>query len=159
MKFSLVVILAIPCALGAQVHIALGTGFGIAGGTDASLTNGRKAPVLMGEIATATPLVRVGAEVDYWRRTAANLSVATGLVEFHLPLLAVFAKVGAGYGSGDIGDGRGKVSGTAGQIGAGYTLGVPLIPVGLQVFGNGYLIHGSARNVQMLDAGIAVTWQ
>src|SRR5437762_3758707 len=140
-KLSLLLVLMSPCALAAQAHIALGTGLGIAGGTDASLSNGRTAPVLMGEIATATPLVRVGAEVDYWRRNVANLSVVTGIVEFHLPILAVFAKVGAGYGGGDIGDGHGKTSGTAGQIGAGYTLGVPLIPVGLQIFGNGYVIH------------------
>jgi hypothetical protein len=152
-----VVLLAIPSALSAQTRVSLGAGAGIAGSTDASLSEGQTAPVVMGQITRSVmPLVRLGAEVDVWLHAGSYVTVATGIVQVHLPSTGFFLKAGVGYGAGDP-DGRGRAGGVAGQIGAGYDITIPGAPVGFTLFANASLAYGSLRSLQMVDGGLALT--
>ena len=151
--------LARPTAASAQVRLSLGVGGGIAGSTDASLSNGRAAPILMGQVtASVVPLIGIGAEADYWRRSVSAITFATGIAQLHVPATSLFVKLGVGYGSGDP-DGRGTVSGTAGEIGAAYDITFPAAPVALTLFGNALLAHAALRSFQMVEGGLAITWR
>ncbi|HEX3866740.1 MAG TPA: hypothetical protein VHV78_08310 [Gemmatimonadaceae bacterium] len=142
-----------------QTRISVGLGGGIAGSTDESLSDGKGAPVVMGAVTSSVlPLVALGAEVDYWRRSEAQSTIATGILQVHIPVLPLFLKVGVGYGSGDP-NGGGNISGITGQVGAAYDLALPVLPVAFTLFGNAFLAHGSARSLQMVDGGLALTWR
>lgn len=155
---ALLTCLALPRSATAQTRISLGVGGGIAGSTDASLSNGRGGAVLMGQVTqTVIPFVGIGAEVDYWRRSVVSVSVATAIVQVHVPVVGLSARAGLGYGTGDP-DGGGTTSGMAGQLGLGYDIGIPLFPIGFTLFGTGSLVHGSTRSIQLVDAGLALTF-
>ena len=140
-------------------RVSIGAGGGIAGSTESSLSDGRGAPAVMVQVtASVMPLLGLGVEVNDWRHAGANVAFATGHVQLHLPLLPLFVKVGAGVGTGNP-DGRGTATGAALQFGAGYDLTLPLAPVALTLFGNALLAYSSSRSVQMVDAGLALTWK
>jgi hypothetical protein len=143
--------------LSAQIRASLGIGAGIAGSTDASLSEGKTAPIVMGQLTRAVvPFVGIGAEVDIWRRGGSNVTFATGIVQIHFPSTGFFLKAGAGFGTGDP-DERGKGGGAAGQLGAGYDITIPAAPVGFTLFANASLAYGSSRSLQMVDGGLAIT--
>ncbi len=155
----LATILALPSAASAQLRLSVGAGAGVSGSTDESLSNGRGAPIVMGQVTRPLfPGLGVGAEVDYWKGTASHVAFATALVQAHIPLIPVYFKAGLGYGNGDP-DGTGNVSGLAGQIGVMYDITLPLAPVALTVFTNALLAHARLRSVQTVDAGLAFTWR
>jgi hypothetical protein len=146
-------------AAAAQTRLSVGVGGGMAGSTDASLSEGHAAPVVMGQATMSlVPLVGAGVEVDDWRRSGSNIVFGAAHLQLHVPVVPLYLKFGVGYGSGDP-DGRGRVSGTAIQIGGAYDLTLPLAPVALTVFGNAFLSHSTARSMQMVDAGLAFTWR
>jgi len=147
----------VPGVALAQVRVSVGAGAGIAGGTDASLSEGRSAPVVMGQVSTSA-LVGVGAEVDGWRRGGSSVSVASGDLQLHPPSTSLFIKLGGGFGRGDP-DGKGTISGTAAHIGAAYDVHVPAPRVALTLFGNGFVVYASSRSLQMVDGGLAITWR
>lgn len=143
----------------AQVRLSLGAGGGIAGSTDASLSEGRGGVLLMGQLArVVVPFVGIGAEVNHWRRSGSNITFATGIVQLHVPMTGLFLKAGAGYGSGDP-DGLGQVHGLAGELGVAYDVTLPGAPVAITLFGNGALAHASSRSLQMVGGGIALTFR
>lgn len=151
--------LALPSRAVAQMRVSVGGGGGIAGSTDESLSNGTGGPILMGQVTgSIVPLVGIGAEVDYWRRGTTNVTFATGLLQFHLPLTPFFVKLGAGYGSGNP-DGSNNVSGVAGQLGLAYDITIPAAPIALTVFANAFLAHATAHSAQLVDGGLAITWR
>jgi hypothetical protein len=150
---------AVPVPAMAQARLSLGAGGGLAGSTESSLSDGRGAPAFMLSVTKSVlPLVGIGVEVNDWRHSGSNIAFATGNIQLHLPVLPLFVKVGAGVGTGDP-DGKGRVTGTAVQIGGGYDLTLPLAPVALTIFSNALLAYTSARSVQMVDAGLALTWK
>jgi len=160
MRFFLVFALAAyPTLASAQLRISLGAGAGISGSTDESLSNGSGAPIVMGQIARPfIPGVGIGAEVDYWKGSVSHVAFATGLLQAHLPLIPLYVKAGLGYGNGDP-DGKGTVSGLAGQLGVMYDVTLPAAPIALTVFTNALLAHAALRSVQTVDAGLAITWR
>ena len=152
-------VLALPSVSSAQARVSVGLGGGIAGSTEGSLSEGKAAPVVMGEVSTSiAPLIGIGAEADYWRRRVSNFAFAAAVVQFHIPATGLFLKIGGGYGSGDP-DGNGTISGAAGVVGAMYDITIPAAPVALTLFGNAFIVHGSPRYGQMVDGGIAITWR
>jgi hypothetical protein len=149
----------LPATAIAQPRVSVGVGGGIAGSTESSLSDGRGAPAVMLQVTgSVLPLVGIGVEVNDWRHTGSNIAFATGHVQLHLPVLPLFVKLGAGVGTGDP-DGKGTTTGAAVQVGAGYDITLPLAPVALTLFGNALLAHSAARSVQMVDAGLALTWK
>src|SRR5262249_19509467 len=156
---ALVAFAAVPVPAMAQARVSLGVGGGLAGSTESSLSDGRGAPAVMFQVTKSVlPLVGLGVEVNDWRPSGSNVVFPTGHVQLHLPVLPLFVKVGAGVGTGDP-DGKGRATGTAVQIGGGYDLTLPLAPVALTIFSNALLAYSSARSVQMVDAGLALTWK
>ncbi len=154
---SVAALLACSTAASAQ-RISLGAGGGIAGGTDASLSDGKFAPIVMAQVTTgALPFVGVGVEVDHWQRRVVHATFATAIVQLHIPVTGFSITAGAGYGSGNPGA-QGQTSGIAGQLGASYDIGIPFSPVGATIFGNAFLQHGSQSSMQMVDAGLAITF-
>ena len=145
----------VPAA--AQVGASIGAGIGVAGSTDESLSNGQTGLILSGQVTTSpVPVIKLGAEVDHLQHTGASATFGTAIVELHAPVLPFFVKAGVGYGHADVNDSRGAASGVAFQIGVGYDLGIPAIPVGFALFGNAYFAHGSSRNAQMVDGGLSI---
>jgi hypothetical protein len=144
-----------PGVASAQLRISAGAGAGIAGSTDGSLSEGRTAPVVMGQVTAMSTLVGVGVEVDGWRSGASSVLLGTGHLQLHLPSTPLFLTLGAGFGRGDP-DGKGTISGTAGQIGARCDVKLPA-PLALTLFGNGFLVYAPVRSLQMVDAGLAIT--
>ncbi len=150
-------LLAFSTAASAQ-RISLGLGGGIAGGTDESLSYGKGGPVGMVQVTTGVvPLVGVGVEVDYWRRRVVSATFATAILQLHIPTTGIALTAGAGYGSGNPGA-LGQTSGVAGQLGASYDFGIPYSPVGVMLFGNAFLEHASQSSMQMVDAGLAISF-
>jgi hypothetical protein len=151
------VLLAAP-GVAAQTRVSIGAGAGLAASTDGSLSEGRGGPVVMGQIVHGiAPFVGVGAEVNYWRSGSADAAFATGQLQFHLLPTSFVLKVGGGYGHGNP-DGLGKVDGPAGQVGAAYDIAFDRARVLLTLFANGLLAYSSARSMQMVDGGLAITW-
>jgi hypothetical protein len=129
----------------------------MAGSTDASLSEGRGAPVVMGQATRSlVPFLGIGVQIDDWRRSGSNIVFATAHLQLHIPVTPFYVKIGGGFGSGDP-DGKGRITGGAGQIGAAYDITLPFAPVALTVFGNAFLSHTSSRSMQMVDAGLAFT--
>ena len=164
-RFAIVVMalaasaLALPRASFAQTRVSVGLGGGIAGSTESSLSEGRSAPIVMGQVAAAVaPFVAIGAEVNYWRRRVSSITFATGEVQLHAPATPLRLTLGAGYGRGDP-DGNGTISGVAGQLGAAYDVTVPVAPVAVTLFVNALVAHASLRSAQMVDGGLAITWR
>lgn len=158
------VILATAAALtgargaAAQTRVSIGAGGGIAGSTESSLSDGRGGPIVMGQIARGVvPLLAIGAEVNYWRSGSANATFATGQLQLHVLPTSFLVKLGAGYGGGNP-DGLGRVNAPAGQLGAAYDITFDRARVLLTLFANGLVAHSSARSMQMVDAGLAITW-
>jgi hypothetical protein len=150
--------LACAHAAAAQTRVSIGGGAGIAGSTDASLSEGRGGPVLMGQVVHGVaPFVGIGAEVNYWRGGNASAAFATGQLQLHLPPTAFVVKLGGGYGRGNP-DGRGTVTGPAAQVGAAYDITLQRARVMLTVFGNGLAAYSASRSMQMVDGGLAITW-
>jgi hypothetical protein len=104
------------------------------------------------------PLIGIGVEGDYLRRTGSQTVFGGAFLKFHLPVVPFGIKLGAAVGSGDP-DGKGSISGAGAQIGATYDITLPAIPIAATVFGNAFLAHGSSRYLQMVDAGLAITWK
>ena len=155
----LVSALLVPGAAFAQTRVSVGAGGGYSGATDESLSNGRGAPILMAQLTRPLiPGIGFGAEVDYWKGNASHVAFATAIAQAHLPVIPLFVKAGLGYGDGDP-DGKGSVSGLAGQLGVMYDITLPAAPIALTVFGNALLAHAALRSVQTVDAGIAITWR
>jgi hypothetical protein len=162
-SYSLIVVIplamALPGVAASQARLSVGAGGGMAGSTESSLSDGRSAPVIMGQATMSVmPLVGLGVQVDDWRHSGSNVTFATAHVQLHVPVTPFYVKLGGGVGTGDP-DGKGKITGAAGQIGAAYDLTLPLAPVALTLFGNAFLGHAKARSMQMVDLGLALTWR
>jgi hypothetical protein len=143
----------------AQARLSVGVGGGMAGSTESSLSEGKGAPVVMGEATMSLiPLLGAGVEVDDWAHSGSNIVFAAAHLQLHVPVTPFYVKLGAGYGSGDP-DGRGRISGATAQVGAAYDLTLPLAPVALTLFGNAFLSHATERSMQMVDLGLALTWR
>ena len=141
----------------AQMRVSVGAGAGIAGSTDASLSEGRTAPVVMGQVAAMAAVVGIGAEVDGWRNGTSSVLIASGDLQFRVPSTPLFVKLGAGAGRGDP-DGKGTITGTAGHIGAAYDIRLSATRA-LSLFGNAFLVYAPSRSFQMVDGGLAITWR
>ncbi|MGH7620230.1 MAG: hypothetical protein ACREPM_23690 [Gemmatimonadaceae bacterium] len=163
-RFQRFIILAaslvfLPRLAMAQLRISLGAGGGLAGLTESTLSDGRGAPVVMGQITkSVVPFLGIGVEVDDWIHGSSNVAFATAHVQLHVPATFLYVKLGAGYGTGDPA-GLGSTSGAAIQIGAAYDLTVPLAPIAATVFANGFVSHAAAASIQMVDLGLALTWR
>jgi hypothetical protein len=143
----------------AQTSVSLGVGGGIVASTESSLSDGKSGVVGMFSLTRSLlPLIGIGAEADYLRRTGAETIFGAGFVKVHLPVVPLGVKLGVAYGNGDP-DGNGKISGVGAQVGATYDVTLPAVPIALTIFGNAFLAHGSSRYLQMVDAGIALTWK
>jgi hypothetical protein len=141
----------------AQLGFSIGAGAGMAGGTESSLSDGHGGWIAMGQVTTTTiPLVRLGAEVNHFKIGDITANFATAIIQAHLPVLPFFGKIGIGYGRGDFKDADPVATGVAVEIGLGYSIGLPGIPIGVDVFGNALLAHGSSRSAQLVDAGLAI---
>ena len=141
----------------AQTRLSLGTGLGRAGSTESSLSDGKNGTVYMGQIVRSVlPFIGIGAEANHWRTGSLNTTFVTGIVQLAVPLTGFRIKAGAGYGTGNP-DGLGKANGTAVQLGASYDFTIPAAPIAVTLFSNALLAHSSARSVQMVDAGLALT--
>ena len=144
--------------LGPSVSVGLGGGFaGPSGGSGTSSSNMQVAPVITGTVDFPLgPLVTIGAQADYWRRSSVNALFATGVVTLHVPDTPLSVKAGGGFGRGDFGGGA--LSGPSGQLGLVYQiLGVG--PPATRLFANAFFASGSPRNVLLIDAGLALTWR
>ena len=152
-----IVACALPRVVWAQTRLSLGVGAGIAGSTDASLSEGRGGVALMGQLARGVlPFVGIGVDVDHWTRSGSTVTFVTGIVQFHVPATGLLLRAGAGFGTGNP-EGAGTSSGVAGQIGLSYDLTVPAAPIAMTLFGNGSVAHSASRSIQLVDAGIAIT--
>jgi hypothetical protein len=145
-----------PGVASAQMRVSVGAGAGIAGSTDASLSEGRSGPVVMGQVAAMAAHVGVGVEVNGWRNGASSVLLASGDLLFRLPSTPLFLELGAGFGRGDP-DGKGTISGTGGHIGAACDIKLPVAT--LTLFGNAFLVYAPSRSLQMVDGGLAITWR
>ena len=155
----LVTSLAFPTLARGQTRITVGAGGGFSGSTDASLSNGSGAPILMAQFTRPlVPGIGFGGEVDYWKGSVSHVAFATAVAQAHLQVIPLYIKAGLGYGNGDP-DGKGNVSGLAGQLGVMYDITLPAAPIALTVFGNALLAHAALRSVQTVDAGLAITWR
>jgi hypothetical protein len=152
-----IAVVTVPRIACAQMRLSAGAGAGIAGSTDASLSEGRTAPVVMGQVAAMGAVVGVGAEADGWRNGTSSVLVASGDLHLRVPSTPLFVKVGVGAGRGDP-DGKGTITGTAGHIGAAYDIGLSATRA-LTLFGNAFLVYAPSRSLQMVDGGIAITWR
>jgi hypothetical protein len=147
----------VPGIASAQMRVSVGAGAGIAGSTDASLSEGHTATSVMGQVAAMATLVGIGAEVDGWRNGTSSVLIASVDLNLRVPLTPLFVKLGAGAGRGDP-DGKGTITGTAGHIGAAYDIGLSATRA-LTLFGNAFLVYAPSRSLQMVDGGIAITWR
>src|SRR5512142_1097566 len=87
---GVIAVVAVPGSAFAQMRVSVGAGAGIAGSTDASLSEGRTAPVVMGQVAAMAAVVGIGAEVDGWRSGASSVLIASGDLQFHVPSTPLF---------------------------------------------------------------------
>ena len=156
---ALLVTLVFPNRMRAQTRLSLGAGAGVAGSTDASLSEGRGGVVLAGQLVHGVlPFVGIGAEVNHWSRSGLNVTFATAVVQIHVPATGLLLKAGGGYGRGDP-DGLGRVSGVAGELGLAYDLTLPGAPIAITLFGSGELAYASSRSVQLVGGGLALTFR
>ena len=152
-----IVAFTLPRVVCAQTRLSLGVGAGIAGSTDASLSEGRGGVALMGQLARGVlPFVGIGVDVDHWARSGSTVTFVTGIVQVHVPATGLLLRAGAGFGTGNP-EGAGTSSGVAGQIGLSYDLTVPAAPIAMTLFGNGSVAYSASRSIQLVDAGIAIT--
>ncbi len=157
MTVAVIVACALPRVVSAQTRLSLGVGGGIAGSTDASLSEGRSGVTLMGQLVHGVlPFAGLGVDVDHWTRSGATITFVNGVAQLHVPATGLLLRAGAGFGTGDP-DGAGTMRGVAGQIGLSYDLTIPAAPIALTLFGNASVAHSSSRSVQLVDAGIAIT--
>ena len=150
-------VVLVPGAASAQLRVSIGAGAGIAGSTMGSLSEGLTAPVAMGEVAAMAKAVGVGVEVDGWRHDSLSIVIASADLHVRVASSPLAIKLGAGVGRGDP-DGQGTISGTAGHIGATYDFGFSATRA-LTLFANGLVVYTSARTLQMVNAGLAITWR
>lgn len=148
--------LAATSLASAQVRASVGAGAGIAGSTNATLSEGRTAPVAMAQVTAAAGVIGVGVEADAWWRGNSNVLVASGNLQLQVPSTQFFLTLGAGFGRGDP-DGLGTISGTAGHIGVAYDIPRSGSKLALTVFGNGFLVYSPSRSIQMVEGGLAIT--
>jgi hypothetical protein len=148
--------LAMSSVASAQLRASVGAGAGIAGSTDATLSEGRTAPVAMAQVTRAAGPIGVGLEVNGWWRGASDVLVATGNLQLQVPSTQFFVTLGAGFGRGDP-DGLGTISGTAGHVGVAYDIPVSGSKLALTAFGNGFLVYSPTRSIQMVEGGLAIT--
>lgn len=145
--------------LGPSISIGLGGGVaGRIGGSGNSNTD--KQAGLAGMVAVdfpVAPLVTLGAEADYWRRTKVNALFGTGVLTVRLPATPFSLKAGGGYGRGDFGGGAVQTGG-AGQLGFVYDF-LGFGSNGARVFANAFVASGSPRNTLLADLGVALTWR
>jgi len=152
---GLSVTIAVPSR--GQTRLSFGTGLGRAGTTESSLSDGKNGRIFMGQIVRSVlPFVGIGAEFNRWSTGSLNTTFATGVVQIAVPLTGIRLKAGAGYGTGNP-DGLGKASGTAVHLGASYDFTIPAAPIAITLFSNALVAHSTARSVQMVDAGLALT--
>jgi hypothetical protein len=144
-------------AASAQLRVSIGAGAGIAGSTMGSLSEGLTAPVAMGEVAAMAKAVGLGVEVDGWRHDSLSILIASADLHVRVASTPLAIKLGAGVGRGDP-DGQGTINGTAGHIGATYDFGFSATRA-LTLFANGLVVYTSARTLQMVNAGLAITWR
>ncbi|MEO7085082.1 MAG: hypothetical protein ABI442_19630 [Gemmatimonadaceae bacterium] len=150
-------IIAVSHIARAQAGISVGVGGGVVGSTESSLSDGKSGAIGMVAVTKSLlPLLGLGAQVDFLRRSSSNTVFGTGFVKLSLPVLPFSVKLGAGFGSGDP-DGNGSISGAAGLIGLTHDITLPAAPIAFTVFGNALLAHGSSRYLQMADIGLALT--
>lgn len=141
----------------AQLGFSIGAGAGMAGGTESSLSDGHGGWIAMGQVTTtAIPLVRAGVEVNHFQTGDITANFATAILQAHIPVIPFFAKIGIGYGRGDFKDADPVANGVAVEFGLGYSIGLPGIPIGVDVFGNALLAHGSSRSAQLVAGGLAI---
>ena len=159
LSFVVACVLSASAAASAQTSVSLGIGGGIVGSTQSSLSDGKSGAVGMFSITRSLlPLIGIGVEGDYLRRSGSQTVFGAGFVKVHLPVMPLGIKLGAAVGNGDP-DGKGTISGFGAQVGATYDITLPAIPVAATIFGNAFLAHGSVRYLQMVDAGLAITWK
>ena len=155
--------------LGPSLSVGVGAGIaGASGGSGVSLagasggSSAASSDKSAGVVVTAAvdfpvaPLITIGAQADYWRRTVVNALFATGVVTVHLPGTPLSVKAGGGFGRGDFGGGA--LSGLAGQLGAVYEI-AGWGPAKARLFANGFLASGSPQNVLLIDAGVSLAWR
>jgi hypothetical protein len=143
--------------LGPGLSVGLGGGVaGPTGGSGTSSTNTVAGPVITGSVdLPLAPLVMIGAQADYWRRTSVNALFATAVLTLHVAGTPLSIKAGGGFGRGDFG--AGALSGPAGQLGLVYQF--PGGRPAPRLFANAFLASGSPRNVLLIDAGLALAWR
>ena len=143
--------------LGPSLSVGVGAGIAGASGGSGTATSDKKAGVVVTAAVDfpVAPLVMIGAQENYWRRTVVNALFATGVVTVHLPGTPLSVKAGGGFGRGDFGGGA--LSGLAGQFGAVYEI-AGWGPAKARLFANGFLASGSAQNVLLIDAGVSLAW-
>jgi hypothetical protein len=151
------VALTVPRVAFAQLRMSFGAGAGIAGTTDASLSEGRTAPIVMAEVAAMANAVGLGLEVDAWHRDASSSLIANGDLHIRIPSTPVVVKFGAGVGRWDS-ETHGTITGTAAHIGATYDIGFSAARA-LTLFANGFLVYSPLQSQQLVDAGLAFTWR
>lgn len=143
-------------AASAQVRASIGAGIGIAGSTDATLSEGRTGPVATAQVAAAAGPVGVGVEGDGWWRGSSSALIATGNLQLQVPSTQLFVTLGAGFGRGDP-DGLGTINGTAGHVGLAYDIPFSGSKMALTLFGNGFLVYSPSRSLQLVEGGLAIT--
>jgi hypothetical protein len=144
--------------LGPSLSVGVGAGIAGASGGSGTATSDKKAGVVVTAAVDfpVAPLVMIGLQEDYWRRTVVNALFATAVVTVHLSGTPLSVKAGGGFGRGDFGGGA--LSGLAGQLGAVYEI-AGWGPAKARLFANGFLASGSPQNVQLIDAGILLAWR
>lgn len=144
-------------SLGPALSVGLGGGIaGPSGGSGTTSSDKVAGAVITGSVDfPLAPLVMLGAQADYWRRTNVNALFATAVLTLQLSGTPLSVKAGGGFGRGDFG--AGALSGPAGQLGLVYQFssGRPAT----RLFANAFLASGSPRNVLLVDAGLALTWR
>jgi hypothetical protein len=144
--------------LGPSLSVGMGAGIAGASGGSGTASSDKAAGVVVTAAVDfpVAPLVAIGAQADYWRRTAVNALFMTGVVTVHLPGTPLSVKAGGGFGRGDFGGAA--LSGLAGQLGALYEI-AGFGPAKARLFANGFLASGSPQNVLLIDAGVSLGWR
>jgi hypothetical protein len=150
-----VMIIAGSAAASAQARVSVGAGAGIAASTDGTLSDGKTGPVATAQITTSGP-IGIGVEGDGWWHSGSSILLGTAHLQLHVPSTPVLLTLGAGVGHGDA-DGLGTITGTAGHVGVAVDLAGHNSSMALTLFGNGFLVYTSARSLQMVNAGLAIT--
>ena len=101
--------------------------------------------------------VGVGVEVDGWRHDSLSIVIASADLHVRLASTPLAIKLGAGVGRGDP-DGQGNHQRHRRSYWCDDDFGFSATRA-LTLFANGLVVYTSARSLQMVDAGLAITWR